>query len=56
MQSNKSEWKFYLVVGVAVTLNEVASASGLQFITFLLVVAAVIWAGARFLSKEEPGK
>lgn len=56
MRSNKSEWKFYLVVGVGVILNEVASAFGLQFITFLLLVVAVIWAGARFLSREDSGK
>ena len=56
MKSNKSEWKFYLVVGIVVILNEIASGFGLQFITFLLMVVAVIWAGGRFLSKEESGK
>jgi hypothetical protein len=54
MKSNKQEWIFHLVVGCGVVLNEIASYVGAQIITFALTVLAAIWAGSKFLSRDEP--
>lgn len=53
MKSNKKEWIFYLVVGCGVLLNEIASNFGLQMITFTLTILAAIWAGSKFLTRDE---
>jgi Na+/citrate or Na+/malate symporter len=53
MKSNKKEWIFYLIVGCGVLLNEIASNFGLQIITFMLTILSAIWAGSKFLSKDE---
>jgi len=56
MKSNNKEWIFYLVIGCGVLLNEIASNFGLQIITFILTLIAAIWAGSKFLSRDEPVK
>ena len=53
MKSNNKEWIFYLIIGCGVLLNEITSNFGLQIITFILTLIAAIWAGSKFLSRDE---
>jgi hypothetical protein len=53
MRTIKLDWIFYVVVAGVVILNEIASSFGIQIITFVLLLVAVIWAGSRFLSREK---
>jgi hypothetical protein len=54
MRTIKLDWIFYVVVAGVVILNEIASSFGIQIITFVLLMVAVIWAGGMFLSREKP--
>ena len=54
MKPNKNQWIFYVIAGGAVIVNEIASRSELQALTFLPLALIVAWAAFRFLPTEKP--
>lgn len=49
----KREYYFYAVVGMAVIINEIGIKYGWVFCTFPLALFGGLFAGLKFLSKEE---